>query len=80
MKFLLLTALLSFSAMAQVPQSCRLNLRPVGIYYNQCPRTLVATGTDVWVGPGPHPMASVRVACADPQIVCVNKLKKDLRN
>lgn len=68
--------LMSFNVMAQA-QLCRVQLRPAGIYYTQCPRTMVAQGVDVW-NPGPSPYPQVRVMCADIQIVCQNKVKKDL--
>jgi len=72
-----LTMLLSFNTFAHSVK-CRLDLRPTGIWYNQCPRTMVAQGVDVW-NPGPSPYPQVRVLCANPEIIC-ETVEKDLPN
>lgn len=72
---LILAMLFSFAAFAVQPV-CTLNLKPAGIYYVQCPRTMVAQGTDVYHS-GPSPYPQVRVLCATPEIIC-NDVKKDL--
>ena len=71
-----IAAILLSMAAFSAPQKCVLNLRPSGIYFNQCPRTMVAQGVDVW-NPGPSPYPQVRVLCADPQIICT-EVEKDL--
>jgi hypothetical protein len=77
-KIAILLSLFSFNVLAAKDVTeCRFNLRPTGIYFNQCPRTMIAQGVDVW-NPGPSPYPQVRVLCADPQIICTS-LKKDLQ-
>jgi hypothetical protein len=58
--------------------SCTLNLRPTGIWFNQCPPKMVADGVDVW-NPGPTPYPQVRVRCVVPEIICVTQ-KNNLQN
>lgn len=48
---------------------CSLQLIPVGIYFNQCPRGTLTTGVDAY-HPGPSPWPQVRVACVKPKVIC----------
>lgn len=75
---LIFSLLMSLNVMANnVVTNCRIDFRPTGIWYNQCPRSMIAQGVDVW-NPGPSPYPQVRVLCAELQVVCQNKVKKDL--
>ncbi len=77
-KIAIMLSLLSFNAFSlDKVTECRLNLRSNGIYYNQCPRTMIAQGVDVW-NPGPSPYPQVRVLCATTEVIC-NETKKDLQ-
>ena len=65
---------LSIDSMAKETNfvKCVLNLRPTGIWFNQCPPRMVADGVDVW-NPGPSPFPQVRVRCVIPEIICETK-------
>lgn len=78
--FIAFVAFSTYASTAAIPVQCRVNLRYGGIFYVQCPRTMVAQGTDIWISPGPYPNAQVRVQCAIPEIVCNDLTKKDLQN
>jgi hypothetical protein len=55
---------------------CSIVFRPAGIWYNTCPLKTFADGVDVWVSPNPGSMASVRVRCISPEIVCTEVTKE----
>lgn len=55
---------------------CRIVNKPVGIYYNQCPKDTYTEGADVWA-PNNTPYPYLRVACVKPEIIC-EIIKKDL--
>lgn len=79
MKFIfILLSLISFNTYAKdnLFAKCTLNLRPVGIWFNQCPPRMVADGVDVW-NPGPSPFPQVRVRCVAPEIICETKQKRN---
>jgi hypothetical protein len=76
MKISLVLGLL-FNLTAFAAPNCRINLRPTGIYFNQCPRTMVAQGTDIRISPGPNPFVTVYALCANTEIICV-EAEKDL--
>ena len=71
---LIFSILLSFSGFAKEKDlvKCTLNLRPAGVWFNQCPPRMVADGVDVW-NPGPSPFPQVRVTCVIPEIICESK-------
>lgn len=72
--FMMFVSLNSYSAEKTIFSKCFLNLRPTGIWFNQCPPRMVADGVDVW-NPGPSPYPQVRVRCVTPEIICETKQK-----
>ena len=70
-----LALLLTFTVYAEEVK-CKIVNKPVGIYYNQCPRDTYTEGADVWA-PNNTPYPYLRVACVKPEIIC-EIVKKDL--
>lgn len=70
MKMFLALMLVSSASFSQVPITCEIKLRPVGIYYNTCPINTLAEGVDVRIGNGPYPMVTTLVRCVKPIIEC----------
>ena len=77
--FIMFVAVNSYAKQDQFVK-CTLNLRPSGIWYNQCPPRMVADGVDVW-NPTPSPYPQVRVRCVVPEVICEtqkNNLQKEI--
>jgi hypothetical protein len=66
---------ISSFANAKSITKCVLNLRPAGIWFNQCPPRMVVDAVDVW-NPNSSPYPRVRVRCAIPEIFCTDLKKK----
>jgi hypothetical protein len=72
MGLLMLFATSAYSHEDEIIQ-CNIRLRPIGIWYTQCPRGTLTDGVDVFVGQIPN--ARVRVNCVKPEAICT-KIRK----